>query len=151
MLLQPKRTKFKKIRKAKIPIKTSKNAIQRGLKHTKFTLKYGEYGLITIVGARWHAKHIEAGRRKITRGINKKGRLWIRAFPDTPVTAKPTDARIGKGKGSLSHWVAKVRGGQILYEISGVREEEAKKALKSAANMIAFPTKIVKRIEFPKK
>ncbi len=149
MLLQPKNRKFKKARKGRLRTHISPHSVQKGVKHSSFTLKYGEFGLITEVGARFHSKQIEAGRRTITSSLRRKGRLWIRAFPDTPVTAKPSDARMGKGKGPLSHWVAPLASGQILYEISGVSEEEGLRALKAASKKLPFPTRTITRMSFP--
>ena len=131
----PKKTKYKKTFKQKIKGQTS-----RGSK-----IIYGSYALKTIEHGRLTARQIEAARRAIMKKMKKLGFLWIRVFPDTPVTSKPTENRMGKGKGAVSFWVSRIQKGQILYEIGGIPFEEAKKAFQSGSNKLPFSTKIVKQ------
>ena len=145
MLLQPKNRKFRKARTGRIQRKLSPHCAQRGQISSHFALKYGEQGLISLASARWTARQMEAGRRTITGSLRRSGRLWMRPFPDTPVTAKPTDARMGKGKGNVSYWVAAVQPGQVLYEVAGVEENLAFTALRAAAKKFPFPTRLVSR------
>lgn len=149
MLLQPKRRKFKKAQKGRLNTHLSAHAAQRGNAAQTFTLKYGDAGLITMAAARFHSRQIEAGRRTITGSLKRAGRLWIRAFPDRPVSEKPNEAGMGKGKGPVSFWVAPIKPGQILYELSGVSDEMASKALLAASKKLPFPTKIVFRAKLP--
>ena len=145
MLLQPKRRKFKKARKGRLRKEVSNHCSQRSLQKKFHNLKYGDYALISLVGARFHSRQLEAGRRTITSSLRRAGRLWIRAFPDLPVSAKPSEARMGKGKGPVSFWVAPVKSGQILYEIAGVPQEDALRALNNAAKKLPFPTRTLCR------
>ena len=132
-MLFPKRTKYKKQFKGKLVGKTSKS----------YKIIYGKYAIKTLEESRLTARQIEATRRIIVRKMKRLGFLWIRIFPDTPVTSKPTENRMGKGKGSLSFWVAKVKKGQILYEISGISLENAKKVLKAGSNKLPIKTKFI--------
>ena len=132
MFLQPKKSKYKKVRKGKL----SK------LEFKANTLKFGEIGLKTESSGMISARQIEASRRSITRKIKKKGKVWIRIFPDLPITAKPTESRMGKGKGSVDHWVARVRGGTALFEICGVPKHIAIKALRSGSHKLPIKTRI---------
>lgn len=134
-MLFPKKTKYKKQFKGKLIGQTT-----RGSK-----IIYGKYAIKVLKEARLTAKQIEATRRIIIRKMKRLGYLWIRVFPDTPVTAKPTENRMGKGKGALSFWVAKVKKGQILYEISGISLENAKKVLKAGSNKLPVPTKFINK------
>lgn len=145
MLLQPKQRKFRKSRKGRIQRKLGKDMAQRGLNPGGFALKYGDQALISLSSARWKARQIEAGRRSIRSTMKRAGRLWIRPFPDIPVTEKPTDARMGKGKGNLSFWVARLQPGQILYEVAGVDEDLAFKALRAASRKFPFPCAVIGR------
>ena len=132
MFLQPKKIKYKKVRKGKL----SK------LEFKSNTLQFGEIGLKAKESGLINARQIETVRRVITRKIKKKGKIWIRIFPYLPITSKPTESRMGKGKGSVSHWVAKVRGGTVLFEICGVPKHIAKEALKSCSKKLSIKTRI---------
>lgn len=136
-MLQPKRTKFRKAFKGKI----SGNA--KG----GFTLNFGTFGLKALEPERVTARQIEATRRAITRQMKRQGKVWIRVFPDLPVSAKPIEVRMGKGKGSVDRWVARVKPGRILFEIDGVTEETAREALRLGAAKLPIKCKIVKRME----
>lgn len=132
-MLFPKQIKYTKQFKGVLKKKTN-----RGNK-----ILFGTYGLKTLESARITSKQIEAGRRAIMRKMKRLGFLWVRVYPDTPVTAKPTEIRMGKGKGAVRHWVAKVSQGQILYEISGVSSEIALKAFKAGNHKLPVITKFV--------
>ena len=134
---QPKRTKFRKAFKGKI----SGNA------KAGFTLAFGQFGLKALEPERVTARQIEASRRAITREMKRQGKVWIRVFPDVPVSAKPIEVRMGKGKGSVDRWVARVAPGRILFEIDGVNDDVANAALALGAAKLPIKTKIVKRIE----
>ena len=134
-MLFPKKTKYKKQFKGKLVGQTSRGS----------QIIYGKYAIKTIEAARLTARQIEAARRTIIRKMKRLGYLWIRIFPDTPVTSKPTENRMGKGKGAVSFWVAKVKKGQILYEISGISLENAKKVLKSGSNKLPVKTKFINK------
>ena len=136
-MLQPKRTKFRKAFKGKI----SGNA--KG----GFTLNFGTFGLKALEPERVTARQIEATRRAITRQMKRQGKVWIRIFPDLPVTAKPIEVRMGKGKGSVDRWCARVKPGRILFEIDGVSEEVAREALRLGAAKLPIKCKVVKRME----
>ena len=136
-MLQPKRTKFRKAHKGRI-----KGAAKGGT-----TLNFGGYGLKAQEPARITARQIEAARRAMTRHMKRAGRVWIRVFPDVPVSKKPTEVRMGKGKGAPEYWIAKVKPGRIMFEIDGVSEPIAREALQLASAKLAVKTKIVKRIE----
>ena len=136
-MLSPKRTKYRKAFKGKI----SGNA--KG----GFTLNFGTFGLKALEPERVTARQIEATRRAITRQMKRQGKVWIRVFPDLPVTAKPIEVRMGKGKGSVDRWVARVKPGRILFEIDGVSEEVAREALRLGAAKLPIKCKIVKRME----
>lgn len=134
---QPKRTKFRKAFKGQI----SGNA--KG----GFSLAFGEFGLKALEPERVTARQIEATRRAVTRYMKRQGKVWIRVFPDVPVSAKPIEVRMGKGKGSVDRWVARVAPGRILFEIDGVSEDVAREALRLGAAKLPIKTKVVKRIE----
>lgn len=134
---QPKRTKFRKAFKGQI----------RGNSKAGFSLAFGEFGLKALEPERVTARQIEATRRAITREMKRQGKVWIRVFPDVPVSAKPIEVRMGKGKGSVDRWVSRVAPGRILFEIDGVPEETAREALRLGAAKLPIKTKIVKRIE----
>lgn len=131
MNLQPKKTKYKKSRKRR------QNTIFE-FKANK--LSFGEIGLKSITAGTITAKQIEAARQAITRKIKRKGKVWIRIFPHMPVTSKPTESRMGKGKGSVSHWCSYVKGGTTLFEICGVSKSIAKEALKSGGSKLPVKT-----------
>ena len=132
MVLQPKKIKYKKVRKGKLSkLEFKSNNLQFG----EIGLKAQESGLIS-------ARQIEAVRRVITRKIKKKGKVWIRIFPYLPITSKPTESRMGKGKGSVDHWVARVRGGTVLFEICGVPKHTAREALKACSKKLPIKSRI---------
>ena len=132
---QPKRTKFRKAHKGRIK-GTAKGGTQ---------LTFGSYGLKALEPERVTARQIEATRRAITRHMKRAGRVWIRIFPDVPVTKKPTEVRMGKGKGSVEFWAAKVRPGRIMFEIDGVSDEVAREALRLGAAKLPVKCKVVTR------
>jgi large subunit ribosomal protein L16 len=134
-MLQPKRTKFRKQMKGK----------NRGLASQGNTVSFGEYGLKATDRGRITARQIEAARRAMTRHIRRGGKIWIRIFPDKPITKKPLEVRQGKGKGNVEYWVAQIQPGRILYEMSGVDEDLAKEALTLAAAKLPVDTKFVTR------
>ncbi|MFT7548327.1 MAG: large subunit ribosomal protein L16 [Candidatus Azotimanducaceae bacterium] len=134
-MLQPKRTKFRKMQKGR----------NRGLAHRGSSVSFGEYGLKSTGRGRMTARQIEAGRRAMTRYVKRGGQIWIRVFPDKPITNKPLEVRQGKGKGNVEYWVAQVKPGKMLYEMDGVTEEVAREAFRLAASKLPFPTAFVKR------
>jgi large subunit ribosomal protein L16 len=135
-MLQPKRTKFRKQFKGRI----------HGVAKGGFDLAFGEYGLKAQEPDRVNARQIEAARRAITRHMKRAGRVWIRVFPDVPVTKKPTEVRMGKGKGSVEFWACKVKPGRVMFEIDGVSEELAREALRLGAAKLSVKTRFVQRI-----
>ena len=134
-MLQPKRTKFRKVQKGR----------NRGLAQRGSSVSFGEYALKAIGRGRMTARQIEAARRAMTRRVKRGGQIWIRVFPDKPITNKPLEVRQGKGKGNVEYWVAQIKPGKILYEREGVPEEVAKDAFRLAAAKLPFATKFVKR------
>ena len=134
-MLQPKRTKFRKQMKGR----------NRGLALRGSTVAFGEFGLKATERGRMTARQIEAGRRAMTRHVKRGGKIWIRVFPDKPITKKPLEVRQGKGKGNVEYWVAQVKPGKVLYEMEGVSEELAREAFSLAAAKLPFPTTFVKR------
>jgi len=134
-MLQPKRTKYRKQMKGK----------NRGLASQGNKVSFGEYGLKATDRGRITARQIEAARKAMTRHIRRGGKIWIRIFPDKPITKKPLEVRQGKGKGNVEYWVAQIQPGRILYEMSGVDENLAKEALKLAASKLPVGTKFVTR------
>lgn len=134
-MLQPKRTKFRKAHKGRI----------HGNAKSGTTLNFGTYGLKALKPGRLNARQIEACRRAITRHIKRAGRIWIRVFPDVPVSKKPTEVRMGKGKGSPEFWAAKVKPGRIMFELDGVAPELAKEALRRGQAKLSIDTRIVTR------
>jgi large subunit ribosomal protein L16 len=135
-MLQPKRTKFRKQHKGRIHGTTKGGMI----------LNFGEYGLKALEPDRVTARQIEAARRAITRQMKRAGRVWIRIFPDVPVSKKPTEVRMGKGKGTPEFWAARVHPGRIMFEIDGVNEETAREALRLGAAKLPIRTRVVARI-----
>jgi len=117
----------------------------RGLALRGSKVSFGDYGLKSVGRGRLTARQIEAGRRAMTRRIKRGGKIWIRVFPDKPITKKPLEVRQGKGKGAVEYWVALIQPGRILYEMQGVDEETAREALTLAAAKLPFPTTFVKR------
>lgn len=134
-MLQPKRMKFRKMMKGR----------NRGLAHRGSKVSFGEYGLKATGRGRITARQIEAGRRAITRHVKRGGKIWIRVFPDKPITGKPLEVRMGKGKGSVEYWVAQIQPGRVLYEIEGVSEDLAREAFTLAAQKMPVSTTFVKR------
>ncbi|HUT42091.1 MAG: 50S ribosomal protein L16 [Gammaproteobacteria bacterium] len=134
-MLQPKRTKFRKQQKGR-----NRGLAQRGSK-----VSFGEYGLKATDRGRMTSRQIEAARRTITRFVKRGGKLWIRVFPDVPITKKPIEVRQGKGKGNVEYWIAQIQPGRMLYEIEGVSEDVAREAFKLAAAKLPFKTTFVAR------
>ena len=134
-MLQPKRVKFRKQQRGK----------RSGIATRGSTLAFGEYGLKALEAAWITNRQIEAARRAITRYVKRGGRVWIRIFPDKPITAKPAETRMGKGKGAPAGWVAVVKPGRILYEMEGVTEAEARASMRLAAHKLPIPTRFVAR------
>jgi large subunit ribosomal protein L16 len=134
-MMQPKRTKYRKQMKGR----------NRGIATTGTKVSFGEFGLKTIEEGRLTARQIEAARRAMTRAVKRGGKLWIRIFPDTPVTKKPLEVRMGSGKGNVEYWVAKVQPGKMLYEMEGVTEAEAREAFALAAAKLSVKTAFVHR------
>ena len=135
-MLSPKRTKFRKAHKGRI----------HGLAKGGTQLNFGSYGLKAVTPERVTARQIEAARRAITRHLRRAGRVWIRIFPDVPVSSKPAEVRMGKGKGSPEFWVARVKPGRIMFEIDGVPWALAKEAFTLAAAKLPLDTRIVRRL-----
>ncbi|ART99587.1 MULTISPECIES: 50S ribosomal protein L16 [Yoonia] len=134
-MLQPKRTKHRKLHKGRI----------RGEAKGGSDLNFGTYGLKATEPERITARQIEAARRAMTRHMKRQGRVWIRIFPDLPVTSKPIEVRMGKGKGSIDFWACKVKPGRVMFEIDGVSEEIAREALRLAAMKLPIKTRTVVR------
>ncbi|HFC47038.1 MAG TPA: 50S ribosomal protein L16 [Dissulfuribacter thermophilus] len=137
-MLSPRKVKYRKQQKGRI----------RGTATRGNRLAFGDYGLKALGCGRITAQQIEAARIAITRHVKRRGKIWIRIFPDKPVTKKPAETRMGSGKGNVEYWVAPVKAGRILYEMEGVSEEVALEALRLAQYKLPIPTKIVKRGEF---
>jgi len=137
-MLMPKRTKFRKQQRGRMTGKAQRGA----------SVEFGEYGLKALEPAWITSRQIEAARIAMTRYIKRGGRVWIRIFPDKPVTAKPAETRMGKGKGSPEFWVAVVKPGRIMFEIEGVSEEVAEEAIRLAAHKLPIKAKFVKRSDF---
>src|SRR3954470_16049673 len=135
-MMQPKKTKFRKAHKGRI----------HGVATSGATLSFGQFGLKAMAPERITARQIEAARRAITREMKRAGRVWIRVFPDLPVSKKPVEVRMGKGKGSVEYWAARVHPGRILFEIDGVPEDVAKEALRLGAMKLPITTRVVTRI-----
>ena len=135
-MLQPKRTKFRKQFKGRI----------HGVSKGGTELNFGAYGLKAMEPERVTARQIEAARRAITRQMKRIGRVWIRVFPDVPVTAKPTEVRMGKGKGSPEFWACRVKPGRIMFELDGVAEDVAREALRLGAAKLPIKTRFIQRI-----
>ncbi|MEZ7817269.1 MAG: 50S ribosomal protein L16 [Flavobacteriales bacterium] len=134
-MLQPKRTKFRKMQKGRI----------RGLAYRGSTVAYGSFGIKTMDEGFITSRQIEAARIAITRHMKREGQVWIRIFPDKPMTSKPAEVRMGKGKGAPSHWVAPVRPGRIMFEVDGVELDTAKEALRLGAQKLPVRCKLVTR------
>jgi len=134
-VLQPKRTKFRKMFKGK----------NRGFAQSGNRVSFGEYGLKATERGRVSARQIEAARRAMTRKVKRTGKIWIRIFPDVPISSKPLEVRMGKGKGNVDYWCSKVQPGTVLYEMEGVPEEVAREAFRLAANKLPIKTTFVTR------
>ncbi|MEO3435004.1 50S ribosomal protein L16 [Inquilinus sp. CAU 1745] len=135
-MLSPKRTKFRKAHKGRV----------KGVAKGGTTLNFGAYGLKAIGPARVTARQIEAARRAITRHIKRQGRVWIRIFPDVPVSQKPAEVRMGKGKGSPEYWMCRVKPGRVMFELDGVPGDLAKRAFELAAAKLPVETRFVARL-----
>ena len=135
-MLQPKRTKYRKVQKAR----------NRGLSFVANKVSFGEYGLKATTHGHLTARQIEAARRALTRHMKRAGRVWIRVFPDVPVSKKPAEVRMGSGKGTPELWVARVKPGRVIFEIDGVTVQTAKEALSLAAAKLPIKTRFVARI-----
>ena len=135
-MLSPKRMKFRKMHKGRI----------HGLAKGGSEISFGSYGLKALTPDRVTARQIEAARRAITRGMKRAGKLWIRIFPDLPVTDKPAEVRMGKGKGSVEFWVARVKPGRVVFEIEGVSEEIARSSFALGAAKLPIKTKFIKKL-----
>ena len=135
-MLQPKRTKFRKAHKGRI----------HGNAKGGFMLNFGQFGLKALEPERITARQIEAARRAMTRHMKRAGRVWILVFPDVPVSKKPVEVRMGKGKGSTEYWAARVAPGRIMFELDGVNENIAREALRLAAAKLPIKTRFVRRI-----
>jgi large subunit ribosomal protein L16 len=136
-MLSPKRTKYRKAHKGRI----------HGLAKGGTQLNFGSFGLKAVEPMRITARQIEAARRAITRQMKRQGRVWIRIFPDVPVTDKPAEVRMGKGKGAVEYWAARVHPGRIMFEIDGVPDDVAREALRLGAAKLPVKTRIVTRID----
>ena len=134
-MLQPKRTKFRKMFKGK----------NRGFAQSGNKVSFGEYGLKATERGRVSARQIEAARRAMTRKVKRSGKIWIRIFPDVPISSKPLEVRMGKGKGNVDYWCSKVQPGTVLYEMEGVSEELAREAFRLAATKLSIKTTFVIR------
>jgi large subunit ribosomal protein L16 len=135
-MLSPKRTKYRKAFKGRI----------HGVAKGGFTLNFGTYGLKATTADRVTARQIEAARRAVTRHLKRAGRVWIRIFPDVPVSMKPAEVRMGKGKGTPEYWACRVKPGRIMFEIEGVSEELARAAFTLAAAKLPVQTKFISRV-----
>src|ERR671916_1355872 len=136
-MLQPKKTKFRKQFKGRI----------RGPSKGGTELNFGQFGLKALEPERVTARQIEAARRAITRQMKRQGRVWIRVFPDVPISSKPAEVRMGSGKGAVEYWAARVAPGRILFEIDGVPDDVAREALRLGAAKLPVKTKVVTRLD----
>ena len=134
-MLSPKKVKWRRQHRSKF-----KGLAKRGVQ-----LCFGDYGLLSLSSGRMTDRQIEAGRIAISRYVKRSGKLWIRVFPDRPITKKPLETRMGSGKGDVEFWTATIKPGRILFEISGVREEQAKEAFRLASHKLPFKCKFLKR------
>ncbi len=136
-MMSPKKTKYRKQFKGRI----------HGVAKAGFSLNFGSHGLKSLEPERVTARQIEAARRAITRQMKRQGRVWIRVFPDVPVTTKPAEVRMGSGKGSVEYWAARVAPGRIMFEVDGVPDDVAREALRLGAAKLPVRTRIVSRLE----
>jgi large subunit ribosomal protein L16 len=137
-MLQPKRTKYRNQQKGR----------NRGIAYKGSTVTFGSFGLKSLDNGRITNRQIEAARIAMTRRMKREGNVWIRIFPDKPITSKPAEVRMGKGKGALSHWIANVQPGRIMFELDGVSREVAEEALRLAAQKLPVRTKTVVRPDY---
>ncbi len=137
-MLQPKRTKYRKQQKGR----------NRGLAYRGSTISFGSFGLKAVTAGRITSRQIEAARIAMTRYMKREGKVWIRIFPDKPITSKPLEVRMGKGKGALDHYVAQIQPGRVLFEMDGVPKEIAEEALRLAAQKLPVLTKTVVRRDY---
>ena len=137
-MLQPKRTKYRKQQKGR----------NKGLAYRGSSIDFGSFGLKAMDGGRLTNRQIEAARIALTRFMKREGKVWIRIFPDKPITSKPQEVRMGKGKGALDHYVAEIKPGRMLFELDGVSQEVAQEALRLAAQKLPVRTKFVVRYDF---
>jgi large subunit ribosomal protein L16 len=136
-MMQPKKTKFRKQHKGRIS----------GAAKGGYSLNFGQFGLKAVEPERITARQIEAARRAISRHVKRVGRLWIRIFPDVPISRKPAEVRMGSGKGSVEYWAARVDAGRIMFEIDGVPEQIAREAFERASAKLPVKTKFIARID----
>ncbi len=136
-MLMPKRTKYRKMHRGRMKGKAGRGT----------TLTFGEYGLQALEPCWMTSRQIEAARRAIVRHVKRGGKLWIRVFPDKPVTAKPAETRMGGGKGAVDHWVAVVKPGRVIFEISGIQEDAAREAMRLASHKLPIRTRFLSRQE----
>ena len=136
-MLQPKRTKFRK----------QMTGHNRGLAQRGSKVSFGEFALKSVARGRLTARQIESARRALTRHVKRGGKIWIRVFPDKPVTKKPLEVRMGSGKGNVEKWVAVVKPGKVMFELAGVSEEIAREAMRLASHKLPIKTKFVKKVE----
>ena len=137
-MLQPKRTKYRKQQKGR----------NRGLAHRGSSISFGSFGLKAVTSGRLTSRQIEAARIAMTRYMKREGKVWIRIFPDKPITSKPLEVRMGKGKGALDHYVAQIKPGRIMFELDGVPRDVAEEALRLAAQKLPVLTKTVVRKDY---
>ena len=137
-MLQPKRTKYRKQQKGR----------NRGLAHRGSSISFGSFGLKAVTSGRLTSRQIEAARIAMTRYMKREGKVWIRIFPDKPITSKPLEVRMGKGKGALDHYVAQIKPGRIMFELDGVPRDVAEEALRLAAQKLPVLTKTVVRRDY---
>lgn len=137
-MLQPKRTKYRKQQKGR----------NTGIAYKGSSIDFGSFGLKSMEASRITNRQIEAARIAMTRYMKREGKVWIRIFPDKPITAKPQEVRMGKGKGALDHWVAQIKPGRVLFELDGVSKEIAEEALRLAAQKLPVRTKFVTRPDY---
>lgn len=135
-MLMPKRVKYRKQMRGRMKGKATRGA----------EISFGDYGLQALEPCWMTSRQIEAARRAIVRSVRRGGKLWIRVFPDKPVTAKPAETRMGSGKGAVDHWVAVIKPGRILFEMTGVSEEVAREAMRLAAHKLPIKTQFVERV-----
>jgi len=134
-MLMPKRVKYRKAHRGRMKGKASRGN----------EVSFGEFGLQALEPCWMTSRQIEAARRAIVRHVKRSGKLWVRVFPDKPVTAKPAETRMGKGKGEVDHWVAVVKPGRVIFEIAGVREEAAREAMRLASHKLPIKTQFITR------